>query len=83
MNLLVKQDKPDGENNKLYYLMDEQWSKLTAYDMRSALIDEKQGKHNSHMSSTVPSHMPQLRTTTSPLPVKSPIHLELASIKKY
>ena len=44
MNLLMKQDKPDCENNKLYYLMDEQWSKLTAHDMRSALIDEKQGK---------------------------------------
>ena len=40
MNLLMKQDRPDGENNKLYYLMDEQWTKLTAQDMRSALIDE-------------------------------------------
>ena len=41
MNLLMKQDRPDGENNKLYYLMDEQWTKLTAYDMRSVLIDDK------------------------------------------
>ena len=47
MNLLMKKVRPDGENNKLYYLMDEQWTKFTAYDMRSALIDEKQ---NSHMS---------------------------------
>ena len=23
MNLLMKQDRPDGENNKLYYLMDQ------------------------------------------------------------
>ena len=42
MNLLMKQDQPDGENNKLYYLMDEQWTKLTAQDMRSAVFDEKQ-----------------------------------------
>ena len=82
MNLLMKQDKPDGENNKLYYPMDEQWSKLTAHDMRSALIDEKQGKQNSHKSSAVPSHMPHLRTPTSPPPLKSSMHLELASFKK-
>ena len=82
MNLLMKQDKPDGENNKLYYLMDEQWSKLIAHDMRSALIDEKLGKQNSHMSSAVPSNMPHLRTPTSPPPLKSPMHLELASFKK-
>ena len=43
MNLLMKQDRSHGENNKLYYLIDEQWTKLTAHDMRSALIDEKQG----------------------------------------
>ena len=35
MNLLIKQDRPDDEKyNKLYYLMDEQWTKLTTYDMR-------------------------------------------------
>ena len=71
MNLLMKQDKLDGENNKLYYLMDEQWSKLTAHDMRSALIDEKQGKQNSHMSSAVPRHMPHQDpniTSTSEIP---------------
>ena len=42
MNLLIKQDRPaDEKYNKLYYLMDEQWTKLTAHDMRSALVDEK------------------------------------------
>ena len=79
MNLLMKKVRPDGENNKLYYLMDEQWTKFTAYDMRSALIDEKQ---NSHMSPATTNHMSHLRTPTSPLPVKSPMHLELASFKK-
>ena len=42
MNLLINQDRPtDKKYNKLYYLMDEQWTKLTTHDMRSALVDEK------------------------------------------
>ena len=79
MNLLMKKDRPDGETNKQYYLMDEKWTKFTAYDMRSALIDEKQ---NPHMSPTATSPISHLRTPTSPLPVRSPMHLELASFKK-
>ena len=82
MNLLMKKDRPDGENNKLYYLMDEQWTKFTAYDMRSALIDDQKEKQNSHMSPAPTNHMSHLRTPTSPLPVRSTMHLELASFKK-
>ena len=83
MNLLIKQDKPDDEKyNKLYYLMDEQWTKLTAYDMRSALIDEKPEKMNSHMSPPTPCHRPHLRSPTSPVPMRCPMYLELASFKK-
>ena len=83
MNLLIKQDRPDDEKyNKLYFLMDDQWTKLTAYDMRSALIDEKQEKQNSHMSPATPCHIPHLRAPTSPVPVRSPMYLELASFKK-
>ena len=75
MNLLMKQDRPDDEKyKKSYYLMDEQWSKLTAYDMRSALIHEKQEKQN--------CHMPHLRSPPSPIPMRSPMYLELASLKK-
>ena len=33
MNLFMKKDRSDGENSKLYYLMDEQWTMFTAYDM--------------------------------------------------
>ena len=83
INLLIKQDRPDDEKyNKLYYLMDEQWTKLTAYDMRSALIDEKQENLNSHMSPATPCHMPHFRSPTSPIPMRSPMYLELASFKK-
>ena len=83
MNLLIKQDSPDDEKyNKLYYLMDEQWTKLTSYDMRSALIDEKQEKQNSHMPPASPCHMPHFKSPTSPVPMRSPMYLELASFKK-
>ena len=78
MNLLIKQDRPaDGKYNKLYYLMDEQWTKVTAYDMRPALIDEKQEKQNSHMSPAAPCHMPHFRSPTSPVPMRSPMNLEM------
>ena len=83
MNLLIKQDRPSYQNyNKLYYLMDEQWTKLTAHDMRSALVDEKFEKLSSHITSTSPCHMPHFRSPTSPIPMRSPMHLELASFKK-
>ena len=82
MTLLIKQDRPDDEKyNKLYCLMDEQWTKLTAYDMRSALIDENQEKQNSHMSPATPCHMSHFRSPTSPVPMRSPMYLELASFK--
>ena len=83
MNLLIKQDRPDDEKyNKLYYLMDEQWTKLIAYDMRSALIDEKQEKQNAHMSAATTCHMPHFRSAKSPVAIRSPIYLELAPFKK-
>ena len=41
MNLLIKQERPaEQKYNKLYYIMDEQWTKLTAHDMRTALVNE-------------------------------------------
>ena len=83
MNLLIKQDRPaDEKYNKLYYLMDEQWTKLTAHNMTSALIDEKCEKQNSHMSPAPPCHMPHFRSPTSPVPMRSRMYLELASFKK-
>ena len=42
MNILIKQNRPaDQEYNKFYYVIDGQWLKLTAHDMRSALVDMK------------------------------------------
>ena len=62
--------------------MDEQWTKLTAYDMRSALIDDKKEKQNSHMSPATPCHMSHFRSPTSPLPVMIPYVLGISIIQE-
>ena len=83
MNLLIKQDRPaDQKYNKLYYVLDEQWTKLTAHDMSSALVNEKLEKQSSYTTPTSPCPMPHFRSPSSPAPMRSPMHLELASFKK-
>ena len=45
MNILIKQNRPaDQKYDKFYYVIDEQWLKLTANAMRSALVDMKLDK---------------------------------------
>ena len=40
MDLLINQDKPEDQHgNKLYFVRDEQCTKLTAKDMRTALVN--------------------------------------------
>ena len=42
MDLLNNQDKPeDKQGDKLYFVWDDQWTKLTAKDMRTTLINAK------------------------------------------
>ena len=78
VDLLINQDKPaDQHGNRLYYVMDEQWTKLTAKDMRTALVNEKSEQRSSSRTS-----MPSFRTTPSSAPIRSPMNLELASFKK-
>ena len=78
MDLLINQDKPaDQHGNMLYYVMDEQWTKLTAKDMRTALVNAKPEQRSS--SRTL---MPSFSTTPSSAPIRSPMNLELASYKK-
>ena len=38
MNLLINQDRPADQMYKLYHVIYEQWTKLTACDMRTALV---------------------------------------------
>ena len=81
MNLLIKQDRPtDQKYNKLYYVIDEQWTKLTAHYMRSALVNEN-WKSRVHTQLLHP-HVLCPTSASSPAPMRSPMHPELASFKK-
>ena len=78
MDLLINQDKPaDHQCNRLYYVMDEQWTKLTAKDMRTALVNAKSEQRSSSRTSVL-----SFSTTPSSAPIRSPMNLELASFKK-
>ena len=78
MDLLIYQDKPaDQQGLRLYYAMDEKWTKLTANDMRTALVNAK-----SEQRSLSRTSMSSFNTTPSPSPIRSSMNLELASIKK-
>ena len=78
MDLLINQDKPENQKaDKLYYVRDEQWTKLTAKDMRTALVNAKSEQRSS--SRTL---MPSFNTAPSTAPIRSPMTMELASFKK-
>ena len=71
-NLLLKQDRPsDQKYNKLCYVMDEQWTKLMAHDMRPALVNVKLEKPSSYTNPTSPYPMPEFRSLSSPAPMRS------------
>ena len=78
MDLLINQDKPaDQQGSRFYYVMDEQWTKLTAKDMRTALVNAKPEQRSSSRTS-----MPSFSITPSSAPIRSPMNLELVSFKK-
>ena len=78
MDVLMNQDKPvDQQCNRLYYVMDEQRIKLTAKDMRTALVNAKSEQRSSSRTS-----MPSFRTAPSSALIRSPMNLELASFNK-
>ena len=83
MNILIKQDRPtDQKYNKFYYFTDEPWLKLTAHDMRSALVDMKLEKQSTYRTPASISPIPHVSSHSSPAPMRSPQNLELASFKK-
>ena len=66
MNILIKQHMPaDKMYNKLYYVLHEQWLKLTAHGMRTALVDEKLDKQSPHTTPTSTSPMPHFSSHSS------------------
>ena len=83
MNILIKQNRPvDQKYNKCYYVIDEQWLKLTSHDMRSVLVDIKLEKQSTYTTHTSTSPMPHFSSHSSPAPMRSSMDLELASFKK-
>ena len=48
MSLLIRQDRPDAQkHNPLYFISGNQLFKMTAHDMKSALVNEKLENHGS------------------------------------
>ena len=77
MDLIINQDEPaDQQGNRLYYVIDEQWTKLTAKDMRTALVNAK-----SEQRSLSRTSMPSFNTASS-APIRSLMTVELASLKE-
>ena len=81
MNLLINQDRSaDQKYNKLYHVIDELWTKLSASDMRTALVNEK--LENQRSCTTPASPMSHYTSPSSSAPMRSTILWELASIKE-
>ena len=63
-DILIKHNRPaDQKYNKFYYVIYEQWLKLTANDMRSALVDMKLDKQSTYRTHASTSPMPHLNHT--------------------
>ena len=60
--LLISQNRPaDQKYNAFYFIMGEQWFKLTAHDMMSALVNAVLETHSSQATSGTPmSHVTSL-----------------------
>ena len=81
MNLLVSQNRPADQNYIVFYfILNEQWFKLTAHDMRTALVDEVLENHRSQTTPGTP--MSYFTTPSSSSSMMSPIKWRLASFKK-
>ena len=81
MSMLISQDRHDAQkHNLLYFISDSQLFKLTAHDMKSALVKEVLENHGSQ--TTPGTSMSNFTTPLSSAPTRSPIHLVLAPFKK-
>ena len=53
MSLLTRQDRPNAQkHNLMYFISGNQLFKLTAHDMKSALVNEKLESHGSQTTSS-------------------------------
>ena len=99
MRLLIRQDRPNAQkHNLLYFISGNQLIKLTAHDMKSALVNEKLENHGSQTTSSkrikvvnpkptdTPSKLPTaiLTSGTNPnnTPITVPTTIQTSVIKK-
>ena len=81
MILLICQDRPAGQNyHPTHFIKGEQLFKLTAIDLKTALINEM--FENPRSKTTFRALMYKITPPSSSASMRSPIHLEPASFKK-
>ena len=74
MSLLIRQDRPNAEkHNLLYFISGDQLFKLTAHDMKSALINEKLENHGSQKDSSKRVKLINPKPTDTPIKVPNAI----------
>ena len=70
MSLLIRQERPNAQkHNLLYFLSGNQLFKLTAHDMKSALINEKLENHESQTTSSKRVKVVKHKPTDTPITV--------------
>ena len=81
MILLISQKRPADQNyNTFYFILDGQWFHLTAHDLRSTLVNAVLENHRSRQPQETP--MSLVTSPSSSTPMRSPIHIKLASFNK-
>ena len=74
MSLLIRQDRPNAQkHNPLYFLSGNQLFKLTAHDMKSALVNEKLENHASQKYSSKRVKVVKPKPTNTPIKVPTAI----------
>ena len=72
MSLLIRQDRPNAQkHNLLYFISGNQLFKLTAHDMKSALVNEKLENHGSQIYSS--KRVKVIKPTDTPIKVPTAI----------
>ena len=95
MSLLIRQDRPNAQkHNLLYFISGNQLFKLTAHDMKSALVNEKLENHGSqkysskrvnvvnHNPTDTPIKVPTAIQTSGATPFTVPTIIRISVIKK-
>ena len=74
MSLLIRQDRPNAQkHNLLYFISGNQLFRLTAHDMKSALINEKLENHGSQTTSSKRIKVVKPKPTNTPSKVPTDI----------